>query len=52
MRSVNTDNEFLRKSELQRISTPVENWKARGGFEDEFECPAGTGAKLASTALS
>lgn len=34
------------KSELQ---SPGENWKARRGFGDEFECPAESGAKPAPT---
>ena len=38
--------------EIKIAKTPGENWKARGGFGDEFECPAGTGAKLAPTTLS
>lgn len=40
------------KSELQRIYTPVGNWKARGGFGGELERPADTGAELAPTAFS
>lgn len=45
-------SEFFMKSELQRIFTPVENWKARGGFGSELKWLADTGAKLVPTAFS